>query len=99
MHTTLFRFGDRFKKSGVTTLVADPDLTGGNLIKFNDVALGLLADGYDAIGLFTSVFEFISVDTNIDGVVMLGVAFKNEIVDGDDGADAFLAEAPGDLMA
>lgn len=63
----------------------------------DDVAAGTLGDGDDEVGLADGAAELPGVDMGVDPGVIFGMTEEDEVVDGDDGADATAADAQGKL--
>ena len=85
-------------EAGGAGLVDDGDAGGidlGGVVE--DVAPGALADGDDVVGLTHGLAELPGVDLRVEPVVVLGMTQEDEVVDGDDAADAGGSEAEGQL--
>ena len=85
------------RETGSAALVDDVDGIGGNAAKLDDIALGALADGDDAVGFATGLTKLVGVDLGIEPMVVFGMAQEDEVVDGDDGGDGCLTDASGQL--
>ena len=66
----------------MATLVTDVNFLFGNVIKTNDVVFGLLADGNNEISIFTGINKFLTIYLHIQPFVLIGVAFKDQVVNG-----------------
>ena len=89
---------DRGGETGGKTLVDDADAVGIlRTAQLEDVLAGALADGDDVVGLTEGMAELPLVETGVEPVVVLGVAQEDEVVDGDDAADAGTTETHGEL--
>ena len=81
-------FGNPLAEALVAALIDDFDLIGRRAEIMDDVALGTLADGDDAVGIAAGPAELIGIDPPVDGLVIARVAEEDEVVDGDDRLDA-----------
>ena len=82
---------------GAAALVDNLDAVGVYVAVVHDVALGALADGYDAVCLGYGAVEFPCVYLHIGPVVVLGMSHEDEVVDGDHRADAAAMDAQRQL--
>jgi len=88
-------FADGLVEPGATGLIDEADLLFGHVAVMDDVAAGTLGDGDDEVGLADSAAELPGVDVGVDPGVIFGMTEEDEVVDGDDGADAAAADAQG----
>ena len=61
----------------------------------HDVALRALADGDDMIGLTQRATELPLIEPGVDSLIVFRVAQENQVVDGDDGTYAGIAQTLG----
>ena len=88
-------FADGLVEPSATGLIDEADLLFGHVAVMDDVATGTLGDGDDEVGLADSAAELPGVDVGVDPGVIFGMTEEDEVVDGDDGADAAAADAQG----
>ena len=84
---TLF-VGGGLSKARSATLIDDVDAVFGEVAESEDVALGALGDSNDAQGFAQGGVELASIEEDVDGVIVFGVAQEDEVVYGDDSWDA-----------
>ena len=68
-------------------LVDDVNTVFGEVAEGEDVALGALGDGDDALSFAQGGVELASIEENVDGVVVFGMAQEDEVVYGDESWD------------
>ena len=82
-------------KTRVAALIYHANALFGIVAILHDVALGALANGDNAVGLFQRFVELPTVNQRVPPMVELGMAHKNKVVNGDNGIDACVFNAFG----
>ena len=76
-------------------MIYHADALFGIVAILHDVALGALANGDNAVGLFQRFVELPTVNQRVPPMIELGMAHKNKVVNGDNGVDACVFNALG----
>ena len=92
-HASLLVASGELAEASAATLIDDVDAVFGELAEGEDVALGALGDGDDALRLAQRGEELAPIEEDVDGMIVFGMAKEDEVVDGDKARDASLAES------